>query len=143
MQFDGRKKRNVLVRIRGSVRSIPPAVIITVVLLCWGGGCVVWGVVSGVVEEHYYFTSARVAETQSRGDQIVGALKAYNAKNGRYPSSLDELVPAFIAEIPTPICGEPVWHYDYPGGNPTLFAGVGKGCYPRTYWLDSRWCIDD
>lgn len=43
-------------------------------------------------------TNARVAE--ERADLLVAAIKSYHLKHARYPAALDELVPAFVPEIP-------------------------------------------
>jgi hypothetical protein len=35
-----------------------------------------------------------------RGDEVVAALEAYQKEHGRYPTSLPELQPQYISEIP-------------------------------------------
>jgi hypothetical protein len=35
-----------------------------------------------------------------RADDVVAAVKAFHAQNGRYPDSLDALVPAFLTAVP-------------------------------------------
>ena len=38
---------------------------------------------------------------RNRAETLVGAIKAFNQKNHRYPAKLDELVPDFIGHVPT------------------------------------------
>lgn len=52
------------------------------------------------------------------GEQIVAALELYRQRFGAYPISLDDLVPAFLAEIPSPVA--------HPSGN-----GGDKWIYRR------------
>jgi hypothetical protein len=44
--------------------------------------------------------TAPVDDLEAAGKQIVVAVEAFNAKNGRYPMSLDELVPKYLPELP-------------------------------------------
>ena len=59
----------------------------------------------------------RINESIRRGDTIVAAIKAFKQKRGVYPDSLKELVPEFIAKIPSPTAGTCEWKYerDKPG----------------------------
>src|SRR5256885_12335818 len=41
-------------------------------------------------------------EDQPAADRIVAATDAYQKANGRYPASLGELVPRYLAALPTP-----------------------------------------
>jgi hypothetical protein len=50
---------------------------------------------SSIVAHNYYATL-----TRERGDALVGALQAHRALEGRYPQSLEKLVPRDIAVIP-------------------------------------------
>ena len=42
-----------------------------------------------------------VSLAKERADQIIVAVEAFEVSNGKYPEKLTELVPQFIAEIPT------------------------------------------
>jgi hypothetical protein len=42
-----------------------------------------------------------VSLAHKRADQIIVAVEAFELSNGKYPEKLTELVPQFIAEIPT------------------------------------------
>ena len=35
-----------------------------------------------------------------RADDVIAAVKAFHAQNGRYPESLDALVPEFLTAVP-------------------------------------------
>ena len=41
-----------------------------------------------------------VDDLEATGKSLVVAVEAFNAKNGRYPPSLDELVPQYLPELP-------------------------------------------
>ena len=78
------------------------------------------------------------------GNEIVEALQVYFEDNGRYPASLDELVPKYLKEIKKPLWGDSGWEY---GGSPALL-NVGyesrKGvCYPIMYYRPGHgWVYD-
>jgi hypothetical protein len=38
--------------------------------------------------------------TRAIGDRVVAALEAYRGRHGRYPRTIDELVPRYLAEKP-------------------------------------------
>jgi hypothetical protein len=68
--------------------------------------------------QHFYhaepwkWSTSGVSETRRRGDIICGAIDAYCAKTGRYPSELRELQPDFLREIPQPTVGYKRWQYE-------------------------------
>ncbi len=52
------------------------------------------GMLSGKISHHQY------DKTTARGDLIVAALEAHRTATGRYPSTLAELVPQHLPEVP-------------------------------------------
>ena len=55
---------------------------------------------------YHPFSAAAVESSKARGDKIIEQFERFRGKNGRYPESLDELVPHYMAEIPRPAEGE-------------------------------------
>lgn len=62
-----------------------------------GARVVMWiGAMASAVAAHNVFVSA----TQERADKLLGAIKAYHAREGRYPEKLEALAPRDIPEVP-------------------------------------------
>lgn len=80
-----------------------------------------------------------VEETKREGDLVVDALKRFRSTTGRYPTSLDELVPHYMDMIPQPVAGDGRWHYRAvkSGSSFSLVFGVGSPShpYPCYYYL--------
>ena len=57
------------------------------------------------------WSDAAVAETKRRGDVICRAIESYRGRHGRVPSSLSELQPEFLSQIPEPTVGKKRWEY--------------------------------
>lgn len=57
------------------------------------------------------WSDAAVAETKRRGDVICRAIESYRGRYGKVPSSLSELQPEFLSEIPQPTVGRKTWGY--------------------------------
>jgi hypothetical protein len=57
--------------------------------------------------------AASFHQGRARGITLVIAIGHFHEQCGRYPATLDELVPAYIDEIPRPAPG---WEYYYEGG---------------------------
>ena len=87
-------------------------------------------------------SKAVVGQTQINQSVIACALERYRIARGSYPSSLDAMVPEYMAKIPiSPITGKPLnyslkpdgsfllwspgWNLKYLGGNPGEFKGEG------------------
>jgi hypothetical protein len=75
--------------------ALPPAKVSTeyawVLPVLALGGCVyLWEI----------FTSGVTDENKAAGQSIAAAVDAYKVKNSRYPAKLEELVPAFLTEVP-------------------------------------------
>ncbi|MGD8452101.1 MAG: hypothetical protein PVJ57_09810 [Phycisphaerae bacterium] len=91
------------------------------------------------------WTPPRIEESKRIGDRILEACAAYHEDHGRYPASLDKLVPEYLDRIEPPVAGSKTWRY---GGNDeacTLTFGQGEHCYPccfRSWPKDSQWHMD-
>lgn len=93
-----------------------------------------WGTAIDLYQETR-FIPTNVAATQNDGNIVIAALDAYYAMHGRYPDNLDTLVPDHIESIPPVSCGDRAWRYRTRAGQSfTLAGGVGRGCYPCTYF---------
>ncbi len=86
--------------------------------------------------------SGRLA-TIDLGNEIVEALEGYYADTGRYPASLDELVPKYLNEIKEPLWGDSGWEY---GGSPAQLKVGYKSrgqLYPMmVYNSEHGWIYD-
>lgn len=79
-------------------------------------------------------TEQAIKETHARGEQIVAALERWKAITGKYPASLDLLVPSELASIPRPVVGNGIWKYTTPGDQSfRLRSWVGPD-YESDYW---------
>jgi hypothetical protein len=57
----------------------------------------------------------KIAESQRRGDVIVAAIQAYRQRDGRYPHSLEAMVPHFLERVEPPTAGKRMWIYEQDG----------------------------
>ena len=77
-------------------------------------------------------------ETIDIGNEIIGALESYYVDNGRYPKSLEQLVPKYLNEIKRPKWGEDGWVYEF--ADPNYFKITvgykewGESYYPVMYY---------
>lgn len=91
------------------------------------------------------FEPKRLAETKSRGNQIVSALENYKGKNDSYPKVLEELVPDYLDEIKQPVWGKKMWEYQQAreGQSFNLMVGEGKHNYPSLSHTRKGWYLDN
>ncbi|MEN8150813.1 MAG: hypothetical protein ABFS86_13400 [Planctomycetota bacterium] len=75
-----------------------------------GGRVLIFGVVLLAVA---CSEQADLDETRRRGDRIVSALESYRTTEGEYPTTLEELTPDYLPEIPTPTWGLRTWVYEH------------------------------
>lgn len=54
----------------------------------------------GCTQKGKFNAQEEIADGTTKGEQIVQALEAYHAANGRYPGQLQDLVPSYIVEVP-------------------------------------------
>ena len=88
-------------------------------------------------------------ESQTIGNEIVGALEKYFADHGQYPNSLNVLVPKYIEQIKPPTWGKG-WIYTPFYGSKTFMLETGykswggSSLYPvMSYDSDNkRWIVD-
>lgn len=64
-----------------------------------------------------------------RGNTIVKAIETYHGSNGRYPSALDDLVPADLLVIPMTSTGQAFFYRLFEPGSPLA---------PEVYWVSFR-----
>jgi ABC-type antimicrobial peptide transport system permease subunit len=72
--------------------------------LAWKSAACLAAVIAALVAAGFV-NDAQRARAQKRGEMIVTALEKHKAATGRYPASLDALVPDYIEEIPAPGLG--------------------------------------
>jgi len=63
------------------------------------------------------------------GNQIVRAIEVYNLDQGHYPSKLNDLVPAYLTEIPVTSTGQEYFYRLFDPNDPLA---------PEIYWLAFR-----
>lgn len=87
----GRASVAILRRFAMFIRRLLVALLLFIVLVGVVLACMF------VVERRH---EARLALAQSNGDRIIAALQTFHATTGRFPSSLDELIPAHLQALP-------------------------------------------
>jgi len=65
-----------------------------------------------LAKQSWKWSESGIAETKRRGDLVCGAIEAYRAKVGKYPTHLSDLQPEFLSEIPQPTVGDKQWEYE-------------------------------
>lgn len=78
----------------------------------------------------------KVRESKIRGNTLIGAIDAYKGDHGRYPDTLDDLVPQYISKIEEPTAGSKKWDYysEYAGSTFTLAFEDDNANVPRWYY---------
>ena len=97
--------------------------------------------VLGVASLLWIMFNSRVAER--RALPIIKACEAFRRSRGRYPASLDDLVPQFISSIPNARCTLVANRYGYSAEKPSLnYAVMFHGV--ATYDFESyKWWTND
>jgi len=67
----------------------------------------VWGSKLGHSEADYKVT-------RERAETVIAALERWKARQGRYPVTLEELVPSELPRLDPPLVGKGVWEYGRP-----------------------------
>lgn len=109
-----------------------------VLLVCVGGmvavmaGPLVIELAKEMTVKDLGMNEAQTTESERRGEAIIEALQAYHEANGRYPDSLDALVPEHLAEVQPPTAGTGAWEYAAGEDGQRFFLqfGVGQDMYP-------------
>jgi len=100
-----------------------------VVILCGGMifGCVF------LYANVYALDAASYQQGQSRASNVLAALQTYKSATGKYPATLDDLVPQYILQIP-----RPTQRYEY--GYLTCHQGAGYLLYYRLQGTAGTYC---
>jgi hypothetical protein len=91
---------------------------------------------------------AAINASKVRGDMIVEQLERFHTEEGRYPESLDDLVPEYLTEIPHPTDGEGFFYEPRDNGFRLKFGYwfvKDIDLYPRCCFSSSekKWLIDE
>ena len=82
-----------------------------------------------------------------RAMPLVGALEAFKSESGKYPGSLDELMPKYLAELPSvkPVLSPPQFRYAIrPDGPPHLsFEATGQFAHFSYDFSTKKWVFLD
>jgi hypothetical protein len=70
------------------------------------GAAMLLGAIAAIVAMRLIHRSQQ-ARSKASGDAVCAALDAWHEQHGRYPDTLQELVPAFLSNVPTSAMG--VW----------------------------------
>jgi hypothetical protein len=87
--------------------------------------------------------------TVRAGDEIVDALEGYRATEGRYPQSLEELIPKYLSSIPAARWGLKTWQYSANGNefslqvNESTKTGDGNAQWLQYLGPKSGWQMGD
>jgi hypothetical protein len=74
-----------------------------------------------------------------RANQVIAAVEAFKAKQGHYPKTLDELVPAQLSEVPQAKIGFMLTRFYYSAEpKPSLFYVVFPPFGRKTYNFETR-----
>ncbi len=96
--------------------------------------------------QHEAFFSEPVRDRSiAAGDEIVKALDKYRERHGKWPSSLQELVPDLLPAVVPPLDGLASWDYalSHDATQFNLAFGVGSGRFPVCYYSHDRgWQVD-
>lgn len=88
-------------------------------------------------------TEAAVDASKHYAETIGRSLVAYKEKEGRYPRTLDALVPRYIDEIRPPVAGYSKWQYAVLSDDSYILSfGRGTECYPGHHYDGKHWRFD-
>jgi hypothetical protein len=83
--------------------------------------------------------NATVTDSERRGQQIVDALYAYRHATGRFPDTLDQLVPDYFEKIEPPTAGTRRWRFERPRSNRFVLAfDLNQHHYPTVFYDSDR-----
>ena len=84
-----------------------------------------------------------VGEKSEKGyaacDPIIAALEQFQADKGMYPDSLAELVPDYIASIPTEVNNNPIAYSKTEESYSLQFHYIGPGMNTCEYTPEDKW----
>ena len=84
-----------------------------------------------------------VGEKAERGyaalDPVIKGLEQYQANQGVYPETLDELVPDYLPSVPTEVNNESIQYTKTDKSFSLAFHYIGPGMNTCTYTPESNW----
>ncbi len=124
-----------------SMKSTRRKLAMLLVLLC--GGTIISIIFIRWIDPSLYgdsnyrsmFDSSLVDQAKRDGDAIMQAIGSYRAQQGKYPTSLEELVPRYLTQLLKPAAGNDRWAYWYSSDQARceLKFGTGPSYYPCWY----------
>jgi len=87
--------------------------------------------------------------TIERGNEIVAALERFRVDSGKYPETLDQLSPKYLAEIRQPAWGLKAWKYRIVSDrfdltvDESVKTGNGDARWLKYYGKDLGWQTGD
>ncbi len=89
----------------------------------------------------------KLKKTKIIGNAIVSSLKNYYSDQGRYPQTLQQLVPQYLAKVKEPTWGLGVWDYECrpEGKGYSLAVSANDDRYPILFRTDkdTSWYLDE
>lgn len=81
------------------------------------------------------WSDQRLSDSRAIGDKIIEAIGQYRRINGRYPVTLEALIPSYLTYIEPPTAGDQQWRYELfdNGGSFILSFAIHSG-YPKCYY---------
>jgi hypothetical protein len=96
------------------------------------------------------WTEANIRASKDSGAVIIEAVRRFQRHHGVLPQSLDDLVPAYLPEVPLPSAGGGEWYYGITdGGGFTLGFGMPRNSvwhgYPSCHFASTynSWHLDE
>ena len=72
-------------------------------------------------------------------DPVIKGLEQYQANQGVYPETLDELVPDYLPSVPTEVNNESIQYTKTDESFSLVFHYIGPGMNTCTYTPESNW----
>jgi|SRR3989304_4177669 len=83
----------------------------------FGGKFLIYAI---LIFSSFWFHTYDISLAQQRSEIIISAVNQYHQDNGRYPDTLQTLVPAYLPEIPEPRIAPGEFYYGGAPDNPFL-----------------------
>lgn len=129
---------------RWLVRGVILACAVTGALAIWSrylAGPMVRGAVWGSKKGH---SEADYKATLERAEVVIAALERWKVKQGRYPVTLEELVPSELARVDPPLVWKGVWEYGRPRADAFELGFFVGPTYESDQYrsLTGKWSVD-
>lgn len=94
------------------------------------------------------WSDREVSETMTQARRMINACYAYKERNGRFPKTLEDLVPHFLRNVEPPAVGHKSWTYSsYNQGKAFYLSfAANSRLYPGKSYASGRsppWSLDD